>query len=99
MLLLSMNKSRRHKLLSPHFTTPPFEGATILWHILHMQLLVCVGAVVFALIQAVEQGQASTYNTLLRAMRYSLKNGPQHFAKIPELSASWDFDLNRPFLL
>ena len=64
-----------------------------------MQLPDCVGAVVFALIQAVEQGQASTYNTLLRAMRYSLKNGPQHFAKIPELSASWDFDLNRPFLL
>ena len=54
---------------------------------------------IFALIQAVEQGHAATYNTLLRAMRYSLKNGPQHFAKIPELSSSWDFDLNRPFLL
>ena len=62
-------------------------------------MLPCAGAVVFALIQAVEQGQGSTYNTLLRAMRYSLKNGPQHFASIPELSASWDFDLNRPFLL
>lgn len=59
----------------------------------------CAGAVIFALIQAVEQGHAATYNTLLRAMRYSLKNGPQHFAKIPELSSSWDFDLNRPFLL
>ena len=59
----------------------------------------CAGAVVFAFTQAVEQGHAATYNTLLRAMRYSLKNGPQHFAKIPELSASWDFDLNRPFLL
>ena len=62
-------------------------------------MLPCAGAVVFALIQAVEQGQGSTYNTLLRAMRYSLKNGPQHFASTPELSASWDFDLNRPFLL
>ncbi|CAL5219515.1 g1360 [Coccomyxa viridis] len=58
-----------------------------------------MGAVVFALTQAVEQGHAATYNTLLRAMRHSLKNGPQHFAKIPELSASWDFDLNRSFLL
>ena len=57
------------------------------------------GAVTFSLIQAVEQGQASTYNVLLRAMRYSLKNGPQHFPKVPELSASHDFDLNRPFLL
>ncbi len=57
------------------------------------------GAVTFSLIQAVEQGQASTYNVLLRAMRYSLKNGPQHFPKVPELSASADFDLNRPFLL
>lgn len=53
----------------------------------------------FSLIQAVEQGQAATYNVLLRAMRYSLKNGPQHFPKVPELSASRDFDLNRPFLL
>lgn len=61
--------------------------------------LACAGAVVFALTQAVEQGHAATYNTLLRAMRHSLKNGPQHFAKIPELSASWDFDLNRSFLL
>ena len=59
----------------------------------------CAGAVTFSLIQAVEQGQASTYNVLLRAMRYSLKNGPQHFPKVPELSASHDFDLNRPFLL
>ncbi|CAL8467614.1 g7152 [Coccomyxa elongata] len=57
------------------------------------------GAVTFSLIQAVEQGQAATYNVLLRAMRYSLKNGPQHFPKLPELSASEDFDLNRPFLL
>lgn len=59
----------------------------------------CAGAVTFSLIQAVEQGQAATYNVLLRAMRYSLKNGPQHFPKVPELSASQDFDLNRPFLL
>lgn len=57
------------------------------------------GAVAFSLIQAVEQGQASTYNVLLRAMRYSLKNGPQHFPKVPELSVSQEFDLNRPFLL
>jgi hypothetical protein len=55
--------------------------------------------VAFSLIQAVEQGQASSYNVLLRAMRYSLKNGPQHFPKVPELGATQEFDLNRPFLL
>lgn len=53
----------------------------------------------FALIQAMEQGQAATYQALLRAMRYSLKNGPQHFPAAPQLAASCTFDLNRPFCL
>ena len=57
------------------------------------------GAMAFALIQAVEQGQAGTYQLLLRAMRYSLKNGPQHFPAAPALAASRRFDLNRPFCL
>lgn len=67
------------------------------------ELTVCVrrraGAVTFALIQAMEQGQAATYQALLRAMRYSLKNGPQHFPAAPQLAASRTFDLNRPFCL
>ncbi|KAK9826757.1 hypothetical protein WJX81_006172 [Elliptochloris bilobata] len=57
------------------------------------------GAMTFALIQAAELGQAGTYQTLLRAMRYSLKNGPQHFPAAPRLAASRCFDLNRPFCL
>jgi len=57
------------------------------------------GAAAFALIQAVEQGQAGTYQALLRAMRYSLKNGPQHFPAAPRLAASRRFDLNRPVCL
>ncbi len=57
------------------------------------------GAAAFALIQAVEQGQAGTYQALLRAMRYSLKNGPQHFPAAPRLAAYRRFDLNRPVCL
>ncbi len=57
------------------------------------------GAATFALIQAVEQGQAGTYQALLRTMRYSLKNGPQHFPAAPRLAASRRFDLNRPVCL
>jgi hypothetical protein len=53
----------------------------------------------FALIQAVEQGQSSTYSELLRAMRYAGKNGPTHLNKLPELSSSDLFNLNRPFSL
>ena len=58
------------------------------------------GAAAFAFTQAVEQGQSATYNMLLRAMRYALKNGPhQHFAHVPELSSTTAFDLNSPLQL
>lgn len=57
------------------------------------------GAIVFALIQAVEQGQAATYSEVLRAMRYAGKNGPTHLNKLPEMSSSDMFNLNRPFVL
>ncbi len=53
----------------------------------------------FCLVQAVEQGQASTYNVLLRAIRYALKNGPQHFVHMPQLYSSRRLDFNEAVLL
>lgn len=53
----------------------------------------------FCLIQAVEQGQASTYNVLLRAIRYALKNGPQHFVHAPQLFSSRRLDFNEAVVL
>ena len=57
------------------------------------------GAMAFCFIQAVEQGQASTYNVLLRALRYAIKNGPQHFTQTPQLYASNKLDFNRPLMI
>ena len=53
----------------------------------------------FCLLQAVEQGQASTYNVLLRAIRYALKNGPQHFVHTPQLFSSRRLDFNEAVVL
>ena len=53
----------------------------------------------FCLVQAVEQGQASTYNGLLRAMRYALKNGPQHFVHSAQLFSSRRLDFNEAVVL
>ncbi|KAK9816446.1 hypothetical protein WJX72_000401 [[Myrmecia] bisecta] len=52
------------------------------------------GATIFAMIHAIQQGQAQTYNELLRAMRYALKNGPPHLVQLPRLESSAAFDLN-----
>ena len=49
---------------------------------------------VFAFVQAVQQNQGSTYNVLLRAMRYALKNGPQHFVHHPQMFSSRRLDFN-----
>ncbi|KAL0019135.1 hypothetical protein WJX79_007317 [Trebouxia sp. C0005] len=57
------------------------------------------GPMAFCLVQAVEQGQASTYNVLLRAIRYALKNGPQHFVHMPQLYSSRRLDFNEAVLL
>lgn len=57
------------------------------------------GPMSFCLVQAVEQGQSSTYNVLLRAIRYALKNGPQHFVHTPQLYSSRRLDFNEPVLL
>ena len=57
------------------------------------------GPMAFCLVQAVEQGQASTYNVLLRAIRYALKNGPQHFVQAPQLFSSRPLDFNEAVVL
>ncbi|KAK9800323.1 hypothetical protein WJX73_001954 [Symbiochloris irregularis] len=59
----------------------------------------CAGGLVFSLAQAIEQGHKETYNSLLRAMRYALKNGPQQFEVLPELSSSHMLDLDRRLIL
>ena len=62
-------------------------------------LCIAAGPMAFCLVQAVEQGQASTYNVLLRAIRYALKNGPQHFVHMPQLYSSRRLDFNETVLL
>lgn len=57
------------------------------------------GAMTFSFIQAIQQGQGATYNTLFRAVRIALKYGPQHFSQVPQLTSSRRFDMNRPFVL
>lgn len=57
------------------------------------------GAMAYCFIQAVQLGHSQTYNTLIRAMRYALKNGPQHFGEMPRLTSTLEFNLNRNFML
>ena len=57
-------------------------------------MVCCVGPVAFAFLQAVRQNQALTYNVLLRAIRYALKNGPQHFVHNPQMFSSRRLDFN-----
>ena len=57
------------------------------------------GPITFCLVQAVEQGQAATYNVLLRAIRYALKNGPQHFVHTPQLFSSRRLNFNEAVVL
>ena len=57
------------------------------------------GAITFSLRQAIEQQQGQTYSTLLRACWLALKNGPEHFVKVPEVTSSHQFDLKRDFVL
>lgn len=60
-----------------------------------LQAVKCfAGPVVFSFVQAVRQNQALTYNVLLRAIRYALKNGPQHFVHSPQMFSSRRLDFN-----
>lgn len=63
------------------------------------KLLAGAGAIAYSFAQAVHQRHADSYNKLLRAMRIAVRNGPQHFEALPELSSSSVFDLDRAFLL
>ena len=65
----------------------------------HCHICNVAGAIAFSLIEAINQGHGDTYSKVARAMRYALKNGPQDFEALPELSSSHTFDLNRPFVL
>lgn len=90
---------------------PPADGEVVVLHAAKGLLVdnaaeddedaPAVGSLCFGLTQALEQGQAGSYEGLLRAMRFALRNGPrQQFAERDlELCASQLFALGRPFVL
>lgn len=90
---------------------PPTDGEVVVLHAAKGVLVdnaaeddedaPAVGSLCFGLTQALEQGQAGSYEGLLRAMRLALKNGPatQLVPRELQLCATLRFPLQRPFVL
>lgn len=73
-------------------------AAQLTW--INITTVMCyAGPMAFSFVQAVRQNQALTYNVLLRAVRYALKNGPQHFVHTPQMFSSRRLDFNEEIRL